>query len=101
MTKIKMLIPRIHLCCMYNVKHVVIDFTLFEQWNRHLIKSLQVRHLRPNEYLSLHRLLVKLPVHKLYLVVQCSKLTPHLSRKKLSTNSPWDFEHVFETMDDY
>ena len=27
--------------------------------------------------------------------------TPHLNRKKLSTNSSWDFEHVFETMDDY
>ena len=27
--------------------------------------------------------------------------TPHLNGKKLSTNSPWDFEHVFETMDDY
>ena len=27
--------------------------------------------------------------------------TPHLTRKKLSTNSPWDFEYVFETMDDY
>ena len=28
-------------------------------------------------------------------------LTPHLNGKKLSTNSSWDFEHVFETMDDY
>ena len=27
--------------------------------------------------------------------------TPHLNQKKLSTNSSWDFEHVFETMDDY
>ena len=27
--------------------------------------------------------------------------TPHLKRKKLSTNAPWDFEHVVETMDDY
>ena len=27
--------------------------------------------------------------------------TPHLNGKKLSTNSSWDFEHVFETMDDY
>ena len=27
--------------------------------------------------------------------------TPHLNRKKLSTNSPWDFDYVFETMDDY
>ena len=27
--------------------------------------------------------------------------TPHLNWKKLSTNSPWDFEYVFETMDDY
>ena len=27
--------------------------------------------------------------------------TPHLTGKKLSTNSPWDFEYVFETMDDY
>ena len=27
--------------------------------------------------------------------------TPHLNGKKLSTNSPWDFEYVFVTMDDY
>ena len=27
--------------------------------------------------------------------------TPHLNMKKLSTNSPWDFEYVFETIDDY
>ena len=27
--------------------------------------------------------------------------TPHLNGKKLSTNSSWDFEHIFETMDDY
>ena len=27
--------------------------------------------------------------------------TPHLTGKKLSTNSPWDFEYVFETMNDY
>ena len=27
--------------------------------------------------------------------------TPHLTGKKLPTNSPWDFEYVFETMDDY
>ena len=27
--------------------------------------------------------------------------TPHLKGKKLSTNSPWDFEHVLETLDDY
>ena len=27
--------------------------------------------------------------------------TPHLNGKKLSMNSSWDFEHVFETMDDY
>ena len=27
--------------------------------------------------------------------------TPHLNGKKLSTNSPWDFEYVLETMDDY
>ena len=27
--------------------------------------------------------------------------TPHFNGKKLSTNSPWDFEYVFETMDDY
>ena len=27
--------------------------------------------------------------------------TPLLNMKKLSTNSPWDFEYVFETMDDY
>ena len=31
----------------------------------------------------------------------CILDTPHLNRKKLSTNSSWDFEHVFETMDDY
>ena len=28
-------------------------------------------------------------------------LTPHFNGKKLSTNSPWDFEYVLETMDDY
>ena len=27
--------------------------------------------------------------------------TPHLSRKKLSTNSPWDFEYVLQTMNPY
>ena len=27
--------------------------------------------------------------------------TPHLNGKKLSTNSPWDFEYVLETIDDY
>ena len=32
---------------------------------------------------------------------QDSENTPHLNKKKLSTNSSWDFEHVFETMDDY
>ena len=30
-----------------------------------------------------------------------SHYTPHLNGKKLSTNSPWDFEYVLETMDDY
>ena len=29
------------------------------------------------------------------------QFTPHLNGKKLSTNSPWDFEYVFETMDNY
>ena len=29
------------------------------------------------------------------------ELTPHLNGKKLSTNSPWDFEYVLEIMDDY
>ena len=33
--------------------------------------------------------------------VKSKVCTPHLTRKKLSTNSPWDFEYVFETMDDY
>ena len=28
-------------------------------------------------------------------------ITPHLNKKKLSTNSLWDFEYVLETMDDY
>ena len=27
--------------------------------------------------------------------------TPHLTGKKLSTNSPWDFKYVLENMDDY
>ena len=27
--------------------------------------------------------------------------TPHLNRKKLSTNSSWDFKYVLETMGDY
>ena len=27
--------------------------------------------------------------------------TPHLNGKKLSTNSSWDFEHVFQTVDNY
>ena len=27
--------------------------------------------------------------------------TPHLTWKKLSTNSPWDFKYVLETMNDY
>ena len=27
--------------------------------------------------------------------------TPHFNGKKLSTNSPWDYEYIFETMDDY
>ena len=34
-------------------------------------------------------------------VCPCVCITPHLTGKKLSTNSPWDFEYVFETMDDY
>ena len=28
-------------------------------------------------------------------------ITPHLIGKKLPTNSPWNFEYVFETMDNY
>ena len=30
-----------------------------------------------------------------------AKHTPHFNGKKLSTNSPWDFEYVLETLDDY
>ena len=56
---------------------------------------------------------LRLFLHLMYLVIwECSQtkassqgrrfcITPHLNGKKLSTNSSWDFEHVFETMDDY
>ena len=43
------------------------------------------------------------PAFKVQRIAEISTkvLTPHLTGKKLSTNSPWDFEYVFETMDDY
>ena len=35
------------------------------------------------------------------LAVLSTWITPHITGKKLSTNSPWDFEYIFETMNDY
>ena len=39
--------------------------------------------------------------HRVHCTACTRCFTPHLNWKKLSTNSPWDFEYVFETMDDY
>ena len=37
----------------------------------------------------------------IYYLSNRSQSTPHLKWKKVSNNSSWDFEHVFDIMDDY